>query len=79
MTMNWEKVRREKIMQKYHATQPKVVPVQKKVFPASTNVTCPDGRIGRVVNHKQGLNVVIDQFGNVIGNFATSELKIWKT
>lgn len=48
---------------------------QTKVVPVSTNVICPHGQIGRVVDHRHGLNVVINATGTVIGSFATADLR----
>lgn len=49
-----------------------------KVVAASTTVICPQGQMGRVVDHVHGLNVVVNAQGQVIGHFATADLKPYK-
>jgi hypothetical protein len=45
------------------------------MVPTSTTVICPQGQMGRVVEHEHGLNVVVNALGQVIGHFATADLK----
>ncbi len=52
--------------------------VRPKLVPTSTTVLCPQGQMGRVVDHEHGLNVVVNALGQVIGNFATADLKLYK-
>lgn len=74
---NWNKVWKRKQQDRERRQRP--ISIKAAAFvPLSTNVLCPDGTIGRVAKHQHGLNVVINRQGDVIGSFATTDLKPWK-
>ena len=77
-SINWtrvDQVRKRWRRDKEHMPVPVVQP---KVVKTSTTVICPQGQMGRVVDHAHGLNVVVDAFGQVIGHFSTADLKQYK-
>jgi hypothetical protein len=75
-SINWSKVRKKKLQDR-QMLQRSIQMNQAKYIPEGTNVRCPNGNMGRVVKHQNGLNVVINSGGNVLGSFATSDLRPW--
>ncbi len=71
---NWNKSRKRHQLNRLAVSLPVRARRECKLVPVGTNVQLRSGVLGRVVDHKNGLNVVIDASGTVIGLFATQDL-----